>query len=199
MKFTRIVEETVSGTSSVEEYRIRMDEEYPTLDIASDEFSIVAAGAINILQHHITIANYWIGWIKSLEKTYSSTDSLSSFTTIANTPNFSGESLHQCKEYPKAHTGIGLVTSNPYRVTADIPIKGTVGFITENDGEMVNLFIPIADNKGVRFRLKKDQVSRVDDKDYCRVMIDGKLITRTDDVRKKMESTGIATTIINRT
>ena len=192
MKFTRIVEETVSGTS-LEEYRIRMDEKYPMLDIASDEFSIVAAGAIDILEQHIHIANYWIAWIKELEKTYSSTDSLSSFTTIANTPKSRAAQLEECP-----HIDTPLAGEDRYMVTADIPIKGTIGAITDA-GDAIYLFIPFTDKEGVRFRLRKDQVSRVGDENYRRVMIDGKLITRTDDVRKKMESIGIATTIINRT
>ena len=192
MKFTRIVEETVSGTS-LEEYRIRMDEKYPMLDIASDEFSIVAAGAIDILEQHIHIANYWIAWIKELEKTYSSTDSLSSFTTIANTPKSRAAQLEECP-----HIDTPLAGEDRYMVTADVFIKGTIGILTEVDNDIVELSIPFVD-KGIIFRLKKDQVSRVGDENYRRVMIDGKLITRTDDVRKKMESIGIATTIINRT
>ena len=183
MKFTRIVEETVSGTS-VEEYRIRMNEKYPTLDIASDEFSIVADGAIDILEQHIHIANYWIGWIKALEKTYSSTDSIPSEAECSLTDTPLAE-FSECTEY--RHRGI---------VIADIPIKGTIGTITDV-GHAVYLFIPITDNEGVRFRLRKDQISRVGDEDYRRVMFLGEVITKTDDIRKKMDSIGIATTIIH--
>lgn len=178
MKFTRIVEETVSGTS-VEEYRIRMNEKYPTLDIASDEFSIVAAGAIDILEQHIHIANYWIGWIKALEKTYSSRDSIPSEA-----------------ECPLTDTQ--LIDEDIYMVTADIPIKGTVGILKISNTGIVELFVPLTAHEGVKFRLRTDQVSKVSgDRTYTRVMINDRLITRSKELRESMEFLGLIATIIH--
>ena len=196
MKFTRIVEETVSGTA-IEKYRIRMDEEYSPLDVASDEFSIVAAGAIDILECHINIANYWIGWIKALEKTNSDIDPLSSFTTIGNTPEVRPVRLEECpltdtpltdRDVTKADISIG----DMYMVIANMPIKGTIGNIKKTVDNIVELFIPF-NYKGITFYLRADQVSKVNDVTYCRVMVGEEEINTATGVKIALEKMGLKT------
>ena len=168
-------------------YRLVSSQQFPIVDVENSVFSLTALQAKKILQQYIDIANNEIELIEEMEKAYS----------INNPWLF--EERHEYRYHPESSTDtVSTAREDRYMVTADIFIKGTIGIITD-DGHAIYLFIPFTDNEGVRFRLRKDQISRLDDEDYRRVMIDGKLITRTDDVRKKMESTGIATTIINRT
>lgn len=143
-------------------------------------------GSIDLLRRHINISKYWIDWNKALEKTHSDVDPHSSKTL--------DEPPQQCKEHPKLHTELEWVYEDLYVVTADIPIKGTVGFISETDGEIVELFIPFTD-KGIRFIVRTDQVIKAPDTLALRVVINGIRLMDGELVKNVLEKIGMKTVV----
>ena len=184
MQLTMKSERSDSGILELK-YRLVSSQQFPIVDVENSVFSLTALQAKKILQQHIDVANNEIELIEEMEKAYS----------INNPWLF--EERHEYRHHPESNTDtVSTVREDRYMVTADIFIKGTIGIITETDGDTVQLSIPFVD-KGIIFRLKKDQVSRIDDGIHCKVMINGELFTGGEDIRRFLEIFDLKPTLIH--
>ena len=184
MQLTMKSERSDSGILELK-YRLVSSQQFPIVDVENSVFSLTALQAKKILQQHIDMANKEIELIEEMEKAYS----------VNNSSVF--EERHEYRQHPESSTDIvSTAREDRYMVTGDTFIKGTIGIITETDDITVELSIPFAD-KGIIFRLRKDQVSRIDDGIQCKVMMGGELFTSGENVRRILETLGSKPTFIH--
>ena len=153
---------------------------YPVVDVETHVFSLTTSKAKEILQQHIDIAHTQIELIDEMERAYCNCD------------NLSNEEQPAPPALPVVDTRTPMEKKDKYIVTANIPIKGTIGTIKKTVENVVELFIPF-NNKSIIFYLRTDQVSKVVDATYCRVVVNGDEINTATSVRMALEQMGMKT------
>ena len=179
MQLTMKSERSDSGILELK-YRLVSSQQFPIVDVENSVFSLTALQAKRILQQHIDMANKEIELIDEMERAYCNCD------------NLSNEEQPAPPALPVVDTRTPMEKKDKYIVIADIPIKGTIGTIKKTVENVIELFIPF-NNKGIIFYLRTDQVSKVVDATYCRVVVNGGEINTATSVRMALEKMGMKT------